>query len=349
MQGQSTRPRKASIFTALPPDRDGKDNPYPKIGHFRATESKLNSFPGLGINAHDDDDEDDDDDVIGPWINYPMEDPLHEFLNDYPGINANSIHSQTNAVPAFRSSFLEQLGKDSHNATEQGHATETSRNRPGQPCKLPTQFHTSVPNAKSSEMELSNGNCSRAHREAGGNGLMNFSHFTRPVAIAMANLHGVGRPAGNMNKENAMMGSNTMASTVVMSTGGGFKSVLETPDQPSAAAQTDRDLVSSPKRPEEAIFTDKTLREGENSRMNSNPNPVNTCNGSPERIQSSSFAASAALGRHETEKGNEAAIACSSVCSGSGSGPVSNDHKQRGKRKHQEGEESSYQSIVSRN
>ena len=354
IQGPSpSRPRKSSIFTSLPPsgdrvsEKDNKDNPFPKIGHFRATEPKMNNFPsygspaGFGINAQDDD--------IVRWI-YPIEDPLHNdyctgFLDDYSGVDLNSTHSEVNTVPVIRGSFIDQAVRDSHNV-EQGHASETSRIRASQPFQLPTQFKSSVPSAKSSEMDISIGNSSKAQKESGV-AVMNFSHFSRHVALARANIEGVDRPEGN-NKAACVMSSNPMDSTVIeyMS---GLKTVVGTQDQLSSV-QPNGDLIPSPKPPQELILPDKSkaVCEGEISRKNRNPNSGNTSNRSPERVQSSSFAASAALGRHETEKGNEAVVASSSVCSGCSAGEASNDHKHRGKKKCHEGEESGYQSEVSR-
>ena len=352
IQGPSNRPRKSSIFTSLSPsgdrasEKDGKDNPFPKIGHFRATEPKLNNFlpsgspAGFGMNAQDED--------VVRWI-YPMEDPLHndyctEFLNDYSGVNLNSTHSETNPVPVIRGSLIDQAVRDSHNL-EQGHASETSRTRASHPFQLPTQFKSSVPSAKSSEMDISIGGSSKVHKESG-LAVMNFSHFSRPVALARANVQGVGRSEGN-NKAVCVMRSNPMDSTVIESTSG-LKSVRGTQDQLSSV-QPNGDLISSPKPPQEVILTDKSkaVCEGEISRKNQNPITGNTSNRSPERVQSSSFAASAALGRHEIEMGNEAVVASSSVCSGCSAGATSNDRKHREKKKRHEGEEYGYQSEVS--
>ncbi|ONK78812.1 uncharacterized protein A4U43_C02F22680 [Asparagus officinalis] len=166
MQGPSSRPRKSSVFTASNPsgirvsDKDTKDNPFPKIGHFKvSSESKANNFAtcgpssSFGINAHYDD--------MVPWINYPMEDPIDndycsEFLSDYSGVDLSSVRSQTSVVPAVRTGFSDQVGRDSHN-TQQGHASASSRIRESRPLQLPTQLNSSTPCSKSSETDLGMG------------------------------------------------------------------------------------------------------------------------------------------------------------------------------------------------
>lgn len=341
MQGQSNKTRKSSMFTALSCDRDkdsSKDNPYPKIGHFRAVEPKLNSFSppessaAFGINAQDDD--------IVPWMNYPMEDHLHstdycsELLDDYPGINLNSIHTRTNAVPTIRGASLDQAARNSHNM-EQG--------RSGQPFQLPSQFHSSVPGTKTSEMDLSIGNSRKGHKESGGSGVVNFSHFARPAARARANLQTSDR-SGSSSKANFVASSNPMVSTVIEPSND-IKNVVGTQGQLSLV-QPSGNLIPSPRHPQEVIVVEKSkdIAEGEISKKDINHDTTIAHCRSPDRVQASSFAASASVGRQETEKGNEAVVASSSVCSGSSAGPTSNDHKHWEKQKHHEGEESGYQS-----
>lgn len=344
LQGQSHKTRRSSTFTALPSsggrilEKDSKDNPYPKIGHFRASEPKSNNLPspgyspGFAVNAHDND--------IVPWINYPMEDPIHhdycsEFLNDYSGINLNSLHSRTNTVPV-RGSY-----RDSDNV-EQGHPLENSRTGSTRLFQVPPQSSSSVPpSAKSSEMDLGIGSNSKAHKESGGTGIVNFSHFFRPV-LGRANLHSQ-RPESN-NKGAFAVSSNPIESTII-EPASGSKNVLRTQDEPSLV-QPRENLTSSCRPSQDTIMGDQTnvICEGDTSKKGVNHNTTTVNCRSPDRVQSSSFAASVALGTHESEKGNEAAVAASSVCSGSSTGPTSNDHKCEEKRKHHEGAESGYQS-----
>ncbi|ONK78813.1 uncharacterized protein A4U43_C02F22690 [Asparagus officinalis] len=100
--------------------------------------------------------------------------------------------------------------------------------------------------------------------------------------------------------------------------------------------------MSLPKPPKEGITVDesKVICEGESSRKNNKYNTGNADSRSPERVQSSSFAASAAL----PEKRNEAVVVSSCASLSSSEDAESNDNKHRGKRKHQEGEESGYHS-----
>lgn len=278
IHGQSNKSRKTttSIFTPL----DSKDNPFPKIAHFRAQESKLNnrlpppgSLVGFGLNGQDDENV--------PWLNYPMEDSdfCSEFLNDFSGVNLSSMHSVPNA-------------------------SERDRIRPSQP------FH-SVANAKSSDVDVNIGTSTQSRKQNRGIGVMNFSHFSRHGALARANLDSVDRLESN---------NHAMAIEPPPS---GLTSSLKTP--------RDMNLVNK----------SKITCEGDNSRMNIDENAANTTCRSPERVQSTSFAASAALGGQENEKdSNEAVVASSSTCSG-------HSHLKRRKRSHNEGVESGYQSEVS--
>lgn len=160
INSQSNKTRKTSIFTPL----DSKDNPYPKIGHFSATEPNLNisflpsgSLAGFGNHAQDDDNV--------PWLNYSTEDNdfCSEFMNDFSGVNLSSIHS----VP---------------NASERS-----------------ARIWPSQPNVKSDDMGINIGTSSQSSKQNGGIGVMNFSHFSKPGALARSNPRSVDRLENNNN------------------------------------------------------------------------------------------------------------------------------------------------------
>ncbi|XP_058082014.1 transcription factor PHYTOCHROME INTERACTING FACTOR-LIKE 15-like [Magnolia sinica] len=175
-------------------------------------------------------------------------------------------------------------------------------------------------------------------------GLMNFSHFSRPAALVRANLQSIGAAVTGSpgvdrlrsSDKVSVTGSNPIEPSVVESTSGS-----------RSVAGILHQLVSVPAKmdlnpPEKCSKVPVSFEQSEAVC----PEDASKNNRSPDRMlcQSSSFAASVALGRTESEKAFEPVVASSSVCSGNSAGGASNDPKHGMKRKSREIEDSEYQS-----
>lgn len=166
--------------------------------------------------------------------------------------------------------------------------------------------------------------------------VMNFSHFSRPAALVKANLQNIGAAAAGSSAVDRLRssdkgldsGSIPMEASVVESTsslkivGGLSKVNIESSCKPLPEPPSFR-------RSEEICHEDASRNDN------------NGCS-DHVRCQSSSAAASVALGRQEGEKAFVSAVASSSVCSGN------SDPKHEMKRKICDAEESEFQSEVSK-
>ncbi|MQM02328.1 hypothetical protein Taro_035097 [Colocasia esculenta] len=381
MQGQSNRPKRSSFPGSFPSlggkskEKEVKDAVAPKSGryqHVLSTADALGSDfqatgpPGQAALGGQDDD-------LVPWLNCPLDDYCAEFLSEFSGVNPNSL------VPTDRISGFGQAPRDSH-GFENGNSSraptgssEVSRmnnhhHHYHQLFQLPQQYHNFGSGTRPKEPDLMMGAADQGPRGgdlpastkvvkqdltpskpmhlnnncSSGTPVMNFSHFTRPVALVKANLLSVDRARGS-EKATTAASNNPLESTVIESAGG-FKNV--------SASHGHLDLVAAkaesnpPVQPsEEMVFAGqpKTTRQMEatknsrNHKKADNPSnrkvvPDNT------KCQDSNFKATAV---HETENHREPALASSSVCSAiGGAGVAANDYRHRPKWTCPEGEES---------
>ncbi|KAJ6794255.1 transcription factor PIF3-like [Iris pallida] len=331
MQGQSNRPRKSFLPTPFPSpglkaqERESRD--AAKIGLFEPLDSSTAApVPSSGIGPHAQDDD------MAPWMNYPVDDRFgSEFFSELSGISPNSL-SNNDRDNVFGV-------KDFHSVGIKEGQEYSSRTRPGQLFQSPQQCQSSIPSRRPRVADFSAGGggggggsginpqgqfqkldlppASKPPRPAGS--VTNFSHFSRPAALTKADF--------DRNRDG--LKSTKEASSVATSTG--------------VRGASTTDLAR--KETKSAAKLDRSSLEGAASRSNHRYNSAGHDASAPEaNLRSSSFAASLAVGRHEAEKGPEAVVASSSVCSGSGAGAASNDPKHGQKRKNREGEECGYQS-----
>ncbi|KAG1328315.1 transcription factor PHYTOCHROME INTERACTING FACTOR-LIKE 15 [Cocos nucifera] len=366
MHGQSNRPRKSffpttttttpfSSHTGRAQEKDGRDVVISKTGHIEAVDPLVNDFSpteasgDAGLNARDDD--------TVPWINYSIEDSLRndywqEYMLEFPGASPNSVSTRTDAVLTDRSHGFSQTAKDSR-SVEHGRTTEQlaggsdpSRINCSQLFQLSQERQSLAPSTKSRATELSTRATSSTHhglagyllssrlekqhlasstlsQSSGSIGLMNFSHFSRPVALAKANLQSPDRLRNNTT------GGHPMESTVIDSTSG-LRSFLATPVLASAAPKVD--WRSTTKTQQERVSVEESDPNHDGNVDDNNsifPDSIN-------RESSNVAVATMPSGKNETEKGPEAVVASSSMCSGNGT----YDPRHGAKRKTYEGEES---------
>lgn len=350
MQGQSNRPKKSSHLTHFPShnlraqEKDGRDPAIQKFAQFDAIHSPVNDLSpavpcaNIGLSAQDDD--------MNPWINYPMEDPLcSEFFSELAGINPNPPLTERNNGFAVKDLHNVENGLSSKSQRED---TEPNRLRANQLFQSSQQFPNSIANTKSrlTGPSLDGSGTTSSHQgplqrqdlvstskplaSSSGIGLMNFSHFSRPTSFTRANTAALDRMKANEKVSTVTNRTNPVESTLMESSG--------------LRAGSPFDMQKVEMRSDAKPRGDEAICREDASRSNHHGHSVigNKSSTSPEhRInhQSSSFAASVAVGRNEREKGHEAVVA-SSVCSGNSTGDASHDPKQRSKRKIREGDES---------
>lgn len=372
MHGQSNRTRKSFFPTTTfsSHEKESRDVVISKTGRIKAMDPLVNDFSpteascNAGLNAQDDD--------MVPWINYSIGDSLEddfcqEYMPEFPGLNSVSVHTDT--VLADRSNGFTQTAKSLRNA-EHGRTSEQleggsdpGRIKSSQLFQLSQERQSLAPSIKSRVTELSTRGTSSIHHGLAGYllssrlekqdlasstlsqssssiGLMNFSHFSRPVALAKANLQSLDRLRNN-EKASTSSSSNPMESTVIDSTSG-WQSFLATSGLASAAPKVERRSSTKPQQERVSVEQSDANPDGN---VNNNNSILPDC---INHQSSNVVVATMPSGRNETEKGPEAVVASSSVCSGNGAGAASNDPKRGAKRKTYEGEESGNQSEVSR-
>lgn len=359
----------ASTQLSKAQEKDGS----PRVGRFEAFDSVVNDLSpavpsGNGLNVQDDD--------MTPWMNYALEDSFQndycaEFLSEFSGVDLNSLNANNTGMPADRRSGF-GLGRDfqhvDHAPVSRGLAggvLEPGKIRTSQSLHSPQQCQSSVPVSKSRVAEFSDfgststqqGHCSDVLRTRPqkqdfsssepprvNSGLMNFSHFSRPVSILKPNIHSADRLRSN-EKASTAGGSGPVESTLINSSSG-LRNVSVTRGK-SAAASHDVCLRSSKKAShEDGASVQQSIGNHQEEALENNKDNTNPSNIDRPLDHNNHRSTSSALGKHATEKSPEVVVA-SSVCSGNSAGALSNDHKHGAKRKSREGEETEYQSDVS--
>ncbi|KAK2966206.1 hypothetical protein RJ640_008772 [Escallonia rubra] len=227
MQGQSSKGKRGSIssnfqfHTPRLRDKDVGSATTSKIGKFGTVDSIYSditmSVPSGDMVLSQDDD-------IVPWLNYPMEDTLqHDYCSDFlpelSGVTVNAPSTQENFGSLDKSNTCNVAVRDSHTVSvssginlEQDNTQKLSSSRTGQlyPWSL-HQGQASTPSLGSGVSDIISSHTSNTHHaicgdsvqsraSAGGfsplrqkqnSNLLNFSHFSRPAAIARANLQNV--------------------------------------------------------------------------------------------------------------------------------------------------------------
>ncbi|XP_020086871.1 transcription factor PIF3-like isoform X3 [Ananas comosus] len=327
MQGQSSRPKRSFVPTPFNPsynnrfqDKDIKNEILPKqLNHFESGDPTVRHdfFTSDPLN-----DKDDDDDDSVPWINYPMVDDslsndfCSEFLAEFSGLNPNNVSISHNTDQIVRGSSSMENNHAPSKAVIGGSGGFTSRS--GQLLESSQQHLNSGHAVKSKATDFGTASSivthSRMPQPSGTSPLLNFSHFSRPVSLAKANLESMERLRSNEKAFTAPTSSNPPESTLIQSTGG-FKEL-----RPSSA-NTPKEMVSLEHT--QALCQQEMPRKNNNHTAVANSNCINQ--------QGSGFA---------PQKGPETIVASSSVCSGNSAGAASDDPKHGLKRKDCEGEDS---------
>ncbi|XP_072961751.1 transcription factor PHYTOCHROME INTERACTING FACTOR-LIKE 15-like [Typha angustifolia] len=367
MQGQSNRPKKGFFPTCFPAsdnrvrDKDNRGVIMPKIAQFESTDEMFHDVPGpssiMSSNAQNDD--------SAPWIHYPsVDDSLPNdycsvFLSEFSGSN---LHSPSTIFASGGSSFLGHSDKSSNNmeplpaskslagSSDSGRIRSSQLFELSQQCpssiramsSTPTDWRTGGQVATqqgrygdllSTRLQKKNAPTCKSHQPSSSLGLLNFPHFSRPVTLAKANLHNIERLRSNEKAATTANGQSTS----------GFKSSdVSGIQEQLAALSSEKEIRSSANISPEPIVPVEQMQDIHQHGMPSKDD--NVANSYSVVTDNVLEAATMASGRHEIEKGPEAVVASSSVCSGNSVGAASNDPKHRSKRKPQEGEDSDIRS-----
>ncbi|KAK1419267.1 hypothetical protein QVD17_28431 [Tagetes erecta] len=195
MQGQSSKGKKTPVSSG-----------------FQFQTSKVQEKDGLlDVIGSNQDDDDDDDDMV-PWLNYPLDDYCSDLLPELSGVTVHEppMHNGLNAIE-------KRVNKDSTslNGLDQSKGSRTTH-----------LFSFSDPTVRSGVSDIGTSSCRSkpvnvVHKDPK---VLNFSHFSRPAAMAMAKAnvanHGVANVAnreprkeiGQPSMDLVKVGSNPLAS-----------------------------------------------------------------------------------------------------------------------------------------
>uniref|UniRef100_A0A0E0JH96 BHLH domain-containing protein n=1 Tax=Oryza punctata TaxID=4537 RepID=A0A0E0JH96_ORYPU len=237
-----------------------------------------------------------DDDTV-PWIHYPIIDdedgaaPAALAAADY----GSDFFSEP-AAAAAPPTDLGSLPASNHNGATNNKNAPVATTTTREPSKE-SHGGLSVPTTRAEpQPQLAADKLPRSSRS--GEGVMNFSLFSRPAVLARATLQSAQRPQGT-DKASNVTASNRVESTVVQ-TASGSRSAPAFADQRAAAAW--------PPQPKEMPFTSTAAA----------PMPA----AANLHHEMGRDMAGRAMPVHKTEarKAPEATVATSSVCSGNGAG-----------------------------
>ncbi|KAI0493421.1 hypothetical protein KFK09_023537 [Dendrobium nobile] len=336
MQGQSNRTKKSTVGTEFAFNGRVED----KFGQNGAIDSVAHDLPSTVPSSMNDQEDD-----AAPWLNYAIDDSIQndycsEFFSELTSVHMTSLSdTNSNLYPANKSTGCSQATKDSHIFRSSPGASDSSRSKFNNLLNMPQQCHNLSENAKPRVLEVGISSGHSGHfgdlngtkfqkehvgvqkpfHQSNSAGLMNFSHFSRPAALAKANLHSIDRMRSH--EKSCTAASNYPVESTVVESRDGLKSLNQPKVDSGSYGKTgvdDAELVQS-----------STV--------------VNRVSNSPN-CQASSFAASMAAERTEADKGTEAVVASSSVCSGYDAAAASNDLKHKSRKRAREGEESGEES-----
>ncbi|KAJ0978744.1 hypothetical protein J5N97_014218 [Dioscorea zingiberensis] len=368
VQGQSNITKKSSLAGNVPGHSGKAQDKDGSLKRFSAMDQMVNELSPtvpsvIGSSTREDDN-------TPPWMNYSIEDPLQsdycsEFLSEFSGVDLNSMATNTNGTTTVTDRITGfGFGRDSPNIQLSNGSrgitggSEPSRIRKSQLFHLPQQSQSAIPISKpKTAAEFSSHGSTSTHQGSSGGdllntrslrqdtentklpqmsgSLMNFSHFSRPVAMFKANLQGSDRLRSNEKTSTA--GSSKPFESIVINASDGLKSIGGAIHGKTVSVSQDVVLRSSTKTTQDmASIQQSEAHKNHNKTIVSRPSDLS-------KGQNPAFVSSTPLGRQETEKAPEATVA-SSVCSGNSVGAASNDPKDGAKRKIREGEESGYQS-----
>ena len=310
-----------------------------------------------------------------------------DFFQELSGVTANELSTHCNFASGEKRSLNNQTIKDSntisaHNGTslEQGNASKASEasvepSRPRSGLLHPPssqQCQTLFPSMRSKVSDpISNNTSNAMHHTVSSNsirfpastsrfsstktqkqdpgqakyysGLMNFSHFSRPAALVKANLQNIVANSGPSSSSKERIGSKDKQPATSSRNPAESKHV-----DSSCGLQKDMDSHSEPVVVPARVDLKPVVAKPVEEPLPAEQSPV-ICEEGYRNDQSSNqvLGARTVKGIPDGEKTIEAAVACSSVCSGNSVERASNDPKHNLKRKGRDTEESECPSEVS--
>ncbi|XP_017226281.1 transcription factor PIF3 isoform X2 [Daucus carota subsp. sativus] len=306
------------------------------------------------------------DDDMAQWFNYPIEDPLQQdycsdFLPELSGVTVNE--------PSMRNSFASTEKRDRYNQVVRNSHTVSVQNNemaPGQgsaskppPSKYAPSYHWSMPQGQASVSSVGS-RVSDIQHEASGNlvssqtptghlpnmkmqkqesglprsnsSLLNFSHFSRPAAIARANIQNASSiPPVASSAADRMVVNDTLplgsgrnpAESTQLDQNCLSRKEMNYHTQPNFVSTKVDSTRAEPIQVEESLplgRSDAVCREDAN-------------NNNKDKSSNPYIGGTRAKGVLENEKAGEPVGASSSVCSGNSVEKTSNDRRTNAKRK----------------
>ncbi|KAL5222869.1 hypothetical protein ABZP36_027582 [Zizania latifolia] len=244
-----------------------------------------------------------DDDTV-PWIHYPIIDDDDSAApaalasaDDCSGF-FSELQAAAAAAAAAPPTDLASLPPSNHNGATNNRSAPVATTTYREPSKE-SHDGLSVPTTRSqgeTQPQLTAAKQPRLSGGAsGGHGLMNFSLFSRPAALARTSLQSAQRPQGTADKASNVTASNRVESTVVQ-TASGPRSALAEADQ----------RAPWPPQPKEVRFASTAAA------------PMPTVGSVQHEMTRDKAGRSMPMHKNEATKVPEATIATSSVCSGNG-------------------------------
>ncbi|XAR49224.1 hypothetical protein NMG60_11032344 [Bertholletia excelsa] len=337
-------------------EKDQGNTANSKIGKFGVMESVLDDFenavPSGEILLGQEDEMD-------PWFNSTVIDPLQHDYSDLSGVSVNELSGQNSFSSIVNRNSCSQTirgspGGSVHNGSSLDRAnvskvsssevSESSRSRTSQLYPWPFQesqtsirslrtgvlgtesirpsvwedsFQVEASPGGSPVIEIQKQDSRLPHTNSG---VMNFSHFSRPVALVRANLQNV----GDKNKVAPPCSSNLAEPTCVDLSSGVRKDISVSQPNLVLPKEDSKPLVAEHVEKSNTAEKSESVCQEDVVKNDKLPNQsANTLKGMPDG-----------------EKNIEPVVGCSSVCSGNSAEMASNDPMHNTKRKCRETDES---------
>lgn len=247
-----------------------------------------------------------DDDTV-PWIHYPIIDdedaaaPAALAAADYGSDFFSELQAAAAAAAAAAPpTDLASLPASNHNGATNNRNAPVATSTTREPSKE-SHGGLSVPTTRAEpqpQPQLAAAKLPRSSGSGGGEGVMNFSLFSRPAVLARATLESAQRTQGTDNKASNVTASNRVESTVVQTASG----------PRSAPAFADQRAAAWPPQPKEMPFASTAAA------------PMAPAVNLHHEMGRDRAGRTMPVHKTEARKAPEATVATSSVCSGNGAG-----------------------------
>ncbi|EEC70435.1 hypothetical protein OsI_01449 [Oryza sativa Indica Group] len=247
-----------------------------------------------------------DDDTV-PWIHYPIIDdedaaaPAALAAADYGSDFFSELQAAAAAAAAAAPpTDLASLPASNHNGATNNRNAPVATTTTREPSKE-SHGGLSVPTTRAEpqpQPQLAAAKLPRSSGSGGGEGVMNFSLFSRPAVLARATLESAQRTQGTDNKASNVTASNRVESTVVQTASG----------PRSAPAFADQRAAAWPPQPKEMPFASTAAA------------PMAPAVNLHHEMDRDRAGRTMRVHKTEARKAPEATVATSSVCSGNGAG-----------------------------